>query len=102
MKVGVPREIKADEYRVAMIPVGVESLVKAGHEVLVEAQSGVGSGFADEDYVKAGAKMVAKPADIFAQADLIVKVKEPQEREISMFRPGQVIFTYFHLAADAG
>src|ERR1043166_1830302 len=101
MKVGVPREIKADEYRVAMIPVGVESLVKAGHEVVVESQAGVGSGFGDEDYIKAGAKIVATHADLISSADLVIKVKEPQAAEISMFRPGQVVFTYFHLAADA-
>src|SRR5438046_5326569 len=101
MKVGVPREIKADEYRVAMIPVGVESLVKAGHEVLVEAQAGVGSGFADEDYTKAGAKIVSGHQEIFAKSDMIIKVKEPQTPEIALFRPGQIVFTYFHLAADA-
>jgi len=101
MKVGVPKEIKSDEYRVAMIPVGVESLVKAGHEVYVETQAGVGSGFADEDYVKVGAKILTKASDIFEKAQLIVKVKEPQPREIEMFKPGRVVFTYFHLAADA-
>jgi alanine dehydrogenase len=101
MKVGVPREIKADEYRVAMIPVGVESLVKAGHEVFIETQAGVGSGFSDEDYTKVGGKILPNHEDVFGRSEMIVKVKEPQPGEIKMFRPGQIVFTYFHLAADA-
>ncbi|HEY7090980.1 MAG TPA: alanine dehydrogenase [Tepidisphaeraceae bacterium] len=100
MKVGVPKEIKADEYRVAMMPVGVELLVKAGHEVMVETHAGVGSGFADEDYQKVGAKIAATHEDVFGNADLLIKVKEPQATEIGLFRPGQIVFTYFHFAAD--
>jgi alanine dehydrogenase len=99
MKIGVPREIKSDEYRVAMMPVGVEQLVKGGHEVLVETHAGVGSGFMDEDYQKVGAKIVPTHEEAFA-ADMIIKVKEPQASEISLFRPGQVVFTYFHFAAS--
>src|SRR5688572_21232917 len=100
MRVGVPKEVKADEYRVAMIPSGAEQLVRAGHEVFVEHNAGVGSGFADDDYAKAGATVVGAAAEVFAQAEMIVKVKEPQPQEIGMFRPGQVVFTYFHFAAD--
>jgi alanine dehydrogenase len=100
MRVGVPKEIKADEYRVAMIPSGVEQLVRAGHEVYVEHNAGVGSGFSDADYARAGATLLPTAAEVFARADMIVKVKEPQPAEIGMFRPGQVAFTYFHFAAD--
>src|SRR5262245_27766339 len=100
MRVSVPKEVKADEYRVAMMPVGVESLVKAGHEVFVETNAGVGSGFADDDYRKVGAKIVATHEEAFKNADLIIKVKEPQPQEIGLFRPNQIVFTYFHFAAD--
>src|SRR5687767_13902713 len=99
MRVGVPKEVKSDEYRVAMMPVGAETLVRAGHEVVVEASAGVGSGFTDEDYTKAGARVVATHEQAY-DADLIVKVKEPQPQEIKLFRPGQIVFTYFHFAAD--
>jgi alanine dehydrogenase len=99
MRVGVPKEIKPDEYRVAMMPVGVELMVKNGHEVTVETHAGDGSGFADDDYIKAGATIVKTHEEAFAAADLIVKVKEPMPTEIALFRPGQVVFTYFHLAA---
>src|SRR5256885_12136765 len=101
MRVGVPREIKSDEYRVAMMPVGVELLTKGGHEVFVQTDAGTGSGFADEDYQKAGAKIVDAAKEIFEKSDLIVKVKEPQPAEIGMFRPGQIAFTYFHFAASS-
>src|SRR3954466_15543343 len=101
MKVGVPKEIKSDEYRVAMMPVGVELLVKAGHEVSIEQNAGAGSGFADEDYVRAGGKIIPNHEQIFAQSEMIVKVKEPQPQEISLFKPGQIVFTYFHFAASS-
>ena len=100
MRIGVPKEVKADEYRVAMMPVGVELLVKAGHDVCVEAGAGVGSGFADEDYKRVGGKILSTHEDVFGTADMIIKVKEPQPQEIGLFRPGQVVFTYFHFAAD--
>ncbi len=100
MIVGVPKEVKRDEYRVAMLPVGVEELVRAGHTVLVERDAGVGSGLADKIYEEAGARLVDTAAELFATADLIVKVKEPQAGELSMLRPGQILFTYFHFAAD--
>ena len=101
MKVGVPREVKSDEYRVAMMPVGAELLVKSGHDVFVESQAGVGSGFSDEDYVEAGAKMMSTARELFDAAEMIVKVKEPQPQEIALFHRGQVVFTYFHFAADS-
>jgi alanine dehydrogenase len=100
MRVGIPKEIKSDEYRVAMMPVGAESLVKAGHQVMIEAGAGVGSGFPDEAYQAAGARVVADAGAIFGDADLIVKVKEPQPGEVSRFKAGQIVFTYFHFAAD--
>ena len=100
MIIGVPKEVKLDEYRVAMLPVGVEELTRRGHRVLVEHNAGLGSGIHDEEYHAAGAVMLAKPAEIFAEAELIVKVKEPQASEWPMIRPGQGLFTYFHFAAD--
>ena len=100
MRIGVPREVKSDEYRVGMMPVGAEALVKAGHEVLVEAGAGAPSGFPDESYAAAGARLVPTHEEVFARADMIVKVKEPQAAEINLFRRGQVVFTYFHFAAD--
>ena len=100
MRVGVPKEIKSDEYRVAMMPVGAELLVKAGHEVFVETQAGAGSGFSDDDYTSAGATMLPTGAEVFAKAEMIIKVKEPQQAEIGRFRPGQIVFTYFHFAAS--
>ncbi|MGQ0633900.1 MAG: alanine dehydrogenase [Planctomycetaceae bacterium] len=100
MIVGVPREIKQDEYRVAMLPVGVEELSRAGHRVLVELGAGVGSGITDDEYRVNGAVIVDKAADLFAQADLVVKVKEPQPQEYAQLRRGQVLFTYLHFAAS--
>jgi alanine dehydrogenase len=100
MIVGVPREVKQDEYRVGMIPVGVEELTRAGHRVLVEQGAGLGSGITDEQYKADGAEIVATAADVYGQADLIVKVKEPQPSEWPMLRPGQLVFTYFHFAAS--
>ena len=100
MIVGVPREIKHDEYRVAMLPVGVEELVRAGHTVVVEAGAGLGSGLSDHEYLRAGAELVAGADVVFDRADLIVKVKEPQESEYALIRPGQTVFTYFHFAAS--
>ncbi len=100
MRIGVPKEVKSDEYRVGLMPSGVEMLVRAGHDVTIESQAGVGSGFSDEDYQRFGAKIVATAADVFKNAEMIIKVKEPQPQEVSLFRPGQIIFTYFHFAAD--
>jgi alanine dehydrogenase len=100
MRVGVPKEIKSDEYRVALMPVGAELLVKAGHQVLIEAGAGVGSGFADADYSAAGAKIAQSADEVFSSSEMIIKVKEPQASEIKRFRKGQIVFTYFHLAAS--
>jgi len=98
--VGVPMEIKTDEYRVAILPVGVEELVRAGHQVLIQAGAGLGSGIADHEYLEHGAKLVASGEEIYAQSDLVLKVKEPLPQEYPFLRPGQTIFTYLHLAAD--
>jgi len=100
MIVGVPAEIKDNENRIAMVPGGVAQLVRAGHEVMVQTDGGLGSGFSNEDYAAAGAKLVGAAEDIFAKADMIVKVKEPQPVEIEMIRKDQVVFTYFHFAAS--
>ncbi|MFM7185637.1 MAG: alanine dehydrogenase [Planctomycetota bacterium] len=100
MIVGVPRETKRDEYRVALLPVGAEELVRAGHRVLVEHGAGAGSGLPDDAYAAAGATLVDGPAEIFGGADLVVKVKEPQPQELPLLRRGQAVFTYFHFAAD--
>ena len=100
MIIGVPKEIKRDEYRVAMLPVGVEELVGRGHTVLVEAGAGLGSGLLDDEYEQVGAELIAGPDEIFARAELIVKVKEPQLAEFARIRPGQALFTYFHFAAE--
>ena len=100
MIVGVPREIKSDEYRVAMTPNGVEELTRAGHKILVEAGAGVGSGITDEMYSANGAEIVGSTADVWKRADMIVKVKEPLSDEWPHMRAGQTVFTYFHFAAD--
>lgn len=100
MRVGVPKEIKSDEYRVGIMPVGTELLVRAGHQVLIETNAGLGSGFSDDDYRAAGATIVPTAADAVTQADMVMKVKEPQPQEIGLFRPGQIVFTYFHFAAS--
>lgn len=100
MRVGIPRELKNHEYRVGLTPVSVRELVSAGHEVLVERDAGVAIGFTDEHYRAAGAVIVDTPEEVFARCDMIVKVKEPQPREFQLLRPGQLLFTYLHLAAD--
>ncbi len=100
MIVGVPKEIKTDEYRVGMIPVGVEELTRAGHRVLIQSGAGQGSGISDEQYTANGAEMVPAAAEIWARSDLIVKVKEPLPQEWPCLRAGQIVFTYFHFAAD--
>jgi alanine dehydrogenase len=100
MKIGVPKEIKVLEYRVGMVPAGVRELVHDGHEVVVESNAGAGIGMTDQDYTAAGAKVLARAEQVFKEADLVVKVKEPQLHECAMLRKGQVLFTYLHLAAD--
>ncbi len=100
MKIGVPKEIKTLEFRIGMTPAGVRELVDDGHQVLVETHAGEGIGMSSADYVAAGAAVLDKAEDVFAKSDMIVKVKEPQLDECAMLRPGQVLFTYLHLAAD--
>jgi alanine dehydrogenase len=100
MIVGVPKEIKPDEYRVAVTPAGVEMLVQAGHQLLLESGAGLGSGFTDDFYQKAGATLRDGPEQVWAEADMVMKVKEPIEPEWPRLRDGQVVFTYFHFAAS--
>jgi len=100
MNIGVPREIKEQESRVGLLPSGAYQLVKRGHRVLVERGAGAGSGYRDEDYRAAGAELLADHAEVFRQADMIVKVKEPLPSEYALLRPGLILFTYLHLAAN--
>ncbi len=99
MIIGVPKEIKDYEYRVSLTPDGARVLLQAGHRVVVEPSAGQGSGFSDDAYRQAGVQVAGSKAEVFQQADLIVKVKEPQLSECALFRPGQVLFTYLHLAS---
>jgi alanine dehydrogenase len=100
MLIGVPKEIKNHEYRVGMVPASVYELVHQGHQVLVETAAGSGIGFSDADYIAVGAQIAQNPEAVFLAADLIVKVKEPLAAERAMLRPGQILFTYLHLAPD--
>jgi alanine dehydrogenase len=100
MKIGIPKEIKNHEYRVGLTPSSVAELTAAGHEVIVETKAGKGIDFADREYVAAGARIVPTAAAVFAAADMIVKVKEPQPQEIALLEPRHLLFTYLHLAAD--
>ena len=100
MIVGVPKEVKSHEYRVALLPVGAEEMRRAGHTVLLQKGAGAGSGLADDAYRAAGAEIVDSRKEIWKRADLILKVKEPQPDEIPLMRSGQVLFTYFHFAAS--
>src|SRR6187397_2268824 len=102
MKVGCPTEIKTDEYRVALTPAGVRELVEHGHEVAVQAGAGEGSAIADEEYTSQGARILPDADAVFAEADMIVKVKEPQPSEVAMLEPRHTLFTYLHLAPDPG
>ena len=100
MIIGVPKEIKEQEFRVALLPSAAYQLVKRGHQVLVERNAGIGAGYPDSDYAEAGAALVKEHAKVFEKADLVVKVKEPLPSEYQLLRPGQILFTYLHLAAD--
>jgi alanine dehydrogenase len=97
--IGVPAEIKTAEYRVALTPIGVRELTERGHSVVVETNAGEGSTITDDEFSRQGARIVATAADVFAEAEMILKVKEPQAAEVAMFRPGTLLFTYLHLAA---
>lgn len=101
MIIGIPREIKNNENRVAMTPAGVVALTKAGHQIIVEHNAGVGSSFEDTDYVAAGATILTEAKEVWAQSDMIMKVKEPLSSEYGYFREGLILFTYLHLAAEA-
>lgn len=100
MNIGIPKEIKADEYRIAVSPAGLRELVRRGHTVFVESRAGVGSGFPDEEYMVAGAIVLDSAAGVWSRADMVIKVKEPQASEYVYLRPGLVLFTYLHLAAE--
>ena len=100
MIIGVPKEIKDQEYRVALLPSAAYQLIQRAHKVVVERGAGAGSGYPDADYEQAGANLSDSHAEVFEQADLIVKVKEPQSSECPLLRSGQLLFTYLHLAAD--
>jgi alanine dehydrogenase len=100
MIIGVPKEIKAQEERVALLPSAVYQLIQSGHEVIVEFEAGTGAGFSNDDYQQAGAQLESDHAGVFERSELIVKVKEPQPEEYALFRKGQILFTYLHLAAN--
>jgi alanine dehydrogenase len=100
MRIGILKEIKSEENRVCMVPAGVEVMIAHGHQVMVEKNAGVGSGFDDAAYVHSGAEIVETPKEIFDRADLVMHVKEPQPSEYGLIREGQIVFTYLHLAAD--
>ena len=99
MIVGVPKEIKLQEHRIGLTPESVKVLVERNHEVLVENNAGLEAGFTNEDYLKAGGKLINTPEEIFKKSEIIVKVKEPQMSEVKMIRESQIIYTYLHLAA---
>ena len=98
MIIGIPKEIKNNENRVSMTPAGVQQLVKHGHTVIVQKTAGLGSGIPDDDYVAVGAKMIDTIEEVYAQAEMIIKVKEPIEPEYKLVRKGQLLFTYLHFA----
>ena len=100
MKIGIPKEIKNQEHRVAMVPASVQDLVKRGHEVFVQKSAGVGSSYTDEQFASCGATLVDTAEEVFSSAELIVKVKEPQPSEVAMLNKNHILFTYLHLAAD--
>jgi alanine dehydrogenase len=100
MIVGILKEIKVKEQRVSMTPAGAQAMCRAGHSVVVEMNAGIGSGYTDDEYISAGATVVGSPEEIFGKSDMVMHVKEPQPSEYKLIRPGQIIFTYLHLAAD--
>lgn len=100
MLIGVPKEIKTNENRVALIPAGVSTFIQNGHKVIVEKNAGLGSGFTNEEYAKAGAEIVATAEEVFSKSEMIMKVKEPISKEYGLIKEGQILFTYFHFAAN--
>ena len=100
MIIGVPKEIKSDENRVSLIPFGAKRLSDLGCDVLIENDAGLASGYSNQDYIDAGAKIINNASDLFSESDMIIKVKEPQSIEFDYIKENQIIFTYFHFAAD--
>ena len=100
MKIGVPKEIKNNENRVALTPAGAAELIKHGHEVYVQATAGQGSGFSDEDYIRARAQILPAIEEVYAVAEMVIKVKEPIEQEYGLIQKGQILYTYFHFASS--
>src|SRR5258708_40090399 len=100
MIIGIPKEIKRNECRVSILPVGVESLIRAGHEVLIERNAGLASGITDVDYETVGGEITQTPDLVYSQAEMIVKIKEPQPSEYKLLKKDQIIFTFFHFAAS--
>jgi alanine dehydrogenase len=100
MRIGVPKEIKTHEYRVGLVPASARELIHHGHSVIVETKAGIGAGFPDAEYERVGAKIVGSASEVFSAAEMIVKVKEPQASEGALLQPGQILFTYLHLAPD--
>ncbi len=100
MIIGVPKEIKNNEFRVGLSPESVKNLINENHNLIIETNAGIGSGFTDEDYIEVGAKIIQTPSEIFQKADLIIKVKEPQFSETKLLKPDQILFTYLHLASS--
>src|SRR5262245_2212422 len=100
MIIGIPKEVKNNEFRVSVPPGGVRELARHGHTVIVESGAGVGSGFTDEEYTQAGATVVSTPAEVWNRAEMVVKVKEPQPQEYGFLRDDLILFTYLHLAAS--
>ncbi|MBN2714243.1 MAG: alanine dehydrogenase [Deltaproteobacteria bacterium] len=100
MIIGVPKEVKPDEYRVGLLPVGAQLLIKDGHKVILEKNAGLESGYPDADYIREGVRIVDTPREIYGEAELIIKVKEPQQSEFALLREEQILFTYFHFASS--
>ena len=100
MRIGIPKEIKNHEYRVGLTPNGVALLKRNGHQIFIEQLAGIGAGFSNQQYMQAGAEIVGTADEVFANADMIIKIKEPQSSECKMLRSGQILFTYLHLAPD--
>ena len=100
MRIGVPTEIKDHEYRVGLVPASVSVLLESGHDVLVQSGAGDGSGFADEEYTAVGARLADSAEQVYADSEMIVKVKEPQPEQLDLYRPDQMVFSYLHLAAE--
>jgi alanine dehydrogenase len=100
MIIGIPKEIKNNENRVGLVPSGVRQFIHDGHQVYVETSAGIGIGISDKEYIKAGATILPSLEEVFAKAEMIIKVKEPQPREVALLKPHHILYTYLHLAAS--